>query len=48
MIQDIYPHVYDNSFPHRRAPRPDDYVLFHRDEREMLIREEENGAEEST
>lgn len=42
MIQDILPHVYDNSFPHRRAPRPDDFVLFHRDEREMLIREE-NG-----
>ncbi len=42
MIQDILPHVYDNSFPHRRAPRPDDYVFFQRNEKEMLIKEE-NG-----
>ncbi len=42
MVQDIAPHVYDNSFAHRRAPRPDDFVLFQRGEREMLIREE-NG-----
>lgn len=41
MIQDIAPHVYDNSFPHRRAPRPDDFVFFQRKEREILIREEE-------
>ena len=40
MIQDIAPHVYDNSFPHRRAPRPDDFVLFHRSEKEMLIKQE--------
>ena len=42
MIQDIFLHVYDNSFPHRRAPRPDDYVFFQRNEKEMLIKEE-NG-----
>ena len=37
MIQDIAPHVYDNSFMHRREPRPSDYVFYHREEREMLI-----------
>ena len=42
MIQDIFPHVYDNSFPHRRAPRPDDLVLFHRNGKEILLKEE-NG-----
>ncbi len=39
MIQDIAPHVYDNAFAHRRAPRPDDYVLYSRGGRELLIRE---------
>lgn len=37
MIQDIAPHRYDNSFTHRREPRPEDFVFFHRNEREMLI-----------
>ncbi len=40
MIQDIYPHVYDNAFAHRREPRPDDFVFFHRDEKELLIKKE--------
>ncbi len=40
MIQDIAPHRYDNSFPHRRAPRPDDFVFFHRNEKEILIKRE--------
>lgn len=43
MIQDIAPHRYDNSFTHRRDPRPEDFVFFHRNEKEMLIiREGEN------
>ncbi len=43
MIQDIAPYQYDNSFAHRRDPRPEDYVFFHRNEREMvIIREEES------
>ncbi|MBO4872401.1 MAG: NAD(+) diphosphatase [Lachnospiraceae bacterium] len=40
MIQDIFPHRYDNSFLHRRGPRPDDFVLYQRNEKELLIREE--------
>lgn len=40
MIQDIAPHVYDNSFMHRRLPKPADYVFFHRNEQEMLIKRE--------
>ena len=43
MIQDIAPHCYDNTFAHRRAPRPTDYVLYHRNEKEILIREEEGN-----
>jgi len=43
MIQDIAPYQYDNSFAHRRDPRPEDYVFFQRNEKEMLIiREGEN------
>ena len=37
MIQDIRPHVYDNSFLHRREAREDDYVLIARDGKEMLL-----------
>ena len=40
MIQDIFPHKYDNSFLHRRAPRPEDYVFFQRGEKEMLVKKE--------
>ena len=43
MIQDIAPHRYDNSFAHRRAPRPTDFVFFHRNEKEMLLKMEESG-----
>lgn len=44
MIQDILPHVYDNSFLHRRAPRPDDFVFFHREEKEMLVKMNEEES----
>ena len=43
MIQDIAPHVYDNAFAHRRAPRPGDAVLISRSGKEVLIRETEEG-----
>ena len=43
MIQDIAPHQYDNCFAHRRAPRPTDFVFFHRNEKEILLKKEENG-----
>ncbi len=43
MIQDIAPHQYDNCFAHRRAPRPTDYVFFHRDEKEMLLKFEDGS-----
>ena len=43
MIQDIAPHVYDNAFAHRRAPRLGDAVLISRSGKEVLIRETEEG-----
>lgn len=43
MIQDIRPHVYDNAYQHRRAPRPQDYVFIVRDGREMLMRREDDS-----
>ena len=40
MIQDIAPHVYDNSFQHRREPRDDDFVFITRNGKEMLLKQE--------
>ncbi len=40
MIQDIAPYVYENSFLRRRDPRPGDFVLFHRNEKEILVKPE--------
>ncbi len=43
MIQDIRPRVYDNAFAHRREPRPDDFVFYSRNEKEMLVLETAEG-----
>lgn len=43
MIQDIAPHIYDNSFTHRREAAPDDSVLIARKGKDILILETEKG-----
>lgn len=42
MIQDIYPHRYDNAFGHRRPPREGDLVLLYR-QNEVFLGTDEKG-----
>ncbi len=36
MIQEIFPHQYDNSFLHRRDPKPEDFVLSYTGEKALV------------
>ena len=45
MIQEIAPHIYDNSFEHRREAFPEDFVLYSPDGKRLLVRLTEEGLE---